>query len=491
MPMPVPGASPDRDSVPVLPPPPPATQNQALLDAISPAPAAARRPPPPLEVRAPADPARRTNDRPPPATPVAGHRPPAADDFNTMVEGAPIIDPDDPRAQDAPLVPAAPIVSPYPVVSTANKSGITPPPTRVQRPEALADRPFTPPKVHPVPSVPEPGLVPAARYAIDFWRARYQRRGAIKQLAIEIKQDTEALDQVLGALGRVARDARVDGRVFSAENAAISTAEQRVATLQREHADVDARKGDENSKYVDIEAERNAKLAEAERMVSEAQSELAHLEGLRRGLRDNKKDFDRRQKAYLKAAEDADRQSTAAQMNESRADLRRTAEHHRKEAAALEPERQDIDRKLAQLDRPIGEAAAKLDAAKAELDAAKRSLSDAREGHTHRLAELDAEQKRKAREMAQADAEIQRRLVTLGTLVNLNRIEDRTGEFTELYARIDRLRGAITARTTEIEKLTAERETYDRPTLIRGIAVMGGAIVAFIALIVILRAIIF
>src|SRR6185503_621328 len=169
-----------------------------------------------------------------------------------------------------------------------------------------------------------------------------------------------------------------------------------------------------------------------------------------------------------------------------RQDLRRGAEQHRKEAAALEPERQDIDRKLASMERPISEATARLDAAKAELDAAKRSLADAREGHTHRLAELDAEQKRKAREIAQAEAEIARRLVTLGTLVNLNRIED--PRFEELYQRIDRLRGAITARTTEIERLTAEREAYDRGTLVRGVATIGGALVLMIALVAVLRA---
>nr|MBA3538266.1 hypothetical protein [Deltaproteobacteria bacterium] len=112
-----------------------------------------------------------------------------------------------------------------------------------------------------------------------------------------------------------------------------------------------------------------------------------------------------------------------------------------------------------------------------------------REGHTHRLAELDAEQKRKTREIGLAEGEITRRLVTLGTLVNLNRIED--AQFSELYQRIDRLRGAITSRTMEIEKLTAEREAYDRGTLVRGLTVIGGAIVAFIAFIVILRAIIF
>jgi hypothetical protein len=364
--------------------------------------------------------------------------------------------------------------------------GVEPPPTRIQRPEALVDRPFTPPQVSPVPEIPEPGLVQSARYAVRFAKARWQRRGAIRALGSDIKQDTDALDQVLGALGGVARTAGVDGRVFAGENAAITAAEQRGEQIKREHNEVDTRKLEENSKFVEVERERNAKLGEAERMVDEAQKELAQLEAQRRGLRDKRKELERRQKAYLKAAGDSDKQTGSSELGDARLELRRAAEQHRREAAALEPERQDIDRRVTALERPIAEVTAKLDAGKAELDSAKRSLADAREGHNHRLAELDAEQKRKAREIAQAEAEIARRLVTLGTLVNLNRIED--PQFDELYQRIDRLRGAITARTTEIERLTAEREAYDRGHLVRGIAAISGAIVLFIALIVILRA---
>ena len=360
-----------------------------------------------------------------------------------------------------------------------------PPPTRIQAP--LVDRPFAPPQVLPIPEIPEPGLYASARYAVRFGRARWQRRGAIKLLGVEIKQDTEALDQVLGALGKVARTAKIAGRVFSAENAAIDAVEERIVKLGQEGTEVDARRADENSKFIDVERERNSKLADADKLVDEVQRELAALETQRRNARDKRKELERRQKAYLKAAEDNEKQSSHAQMGDQRQELRRSAEQHRKEAAGLEPDRQEIDRRLAGLEKPIGDVTTKLDAAKAELDAAKRSLNDAREGHTHRLAELDAEQKRKGREVTQAESEISRRLVTLGTLVNLNRIED--SQFDELYQRIDRLRTAITSRTTEIEKLAAEREAYDRGTLLRGVAAMGGAFVAFIALIVILRAI--
>ena len=492
-----PGAMP-RESVPSLPPPPsvddswtgnpnaPTPQQQSLLDALSPGPAAQRRDAAP-DPRFIGD-RRGLNVRPgspPPPTPPPRVKPPTAPPPLPADRSRPA---ERPKTASVPPVPKSQplIIEDYPR-RLETPTGPEPPPTRIHRAEALVDRPFTPPAVSQVPEIPEPGLLHAARYAYQFAIARWQRRGAIKQLGIEIKQDTEALDQVLGALGRAARGARVEGRVFSAENAAITAAEERVSLLQKENTEVDGRKVEENSKFVDVERERNEKLVEAEKMVEEAQRELQHLEAQRRSLRDRRKELERRQKAYLKNADDSDRQAGAAPLGDQRQELRRSAEGHRKEAAALEPDKQEIDRRLASLERPISEATARLDAAKAELDAAKRSLNDAREGHTHRLAELDAEQKRKAREVGLAEAEIQRRLVTLGTLVNLNRIED--PQFAELYQRIDRLRGAITARTTEIEKLTAEREAYDRGTLVRGVSTIGGAFVALIALIVILRAV--
>jgi hypothetical protein len=489
-PPPIPPSAPQvaRDSAPSLPPPPAIDERQQLLDALSPPPAAERRPPPPSQPPPMGEPARRKSDSAqPPMRPGSGSQPPPIANPAPRPKVPTRPPPAAPHLETFGDIDTAPTGAPFHMAVTPSRTSSfsEPPPTRVQ--QQMGDRPFTPPKVLPVPEIPEPGLVNAARYAYFFWRARWQRRGAIRQLGVEIKQDTEALDQVLGSLGRAARGANVEGRVFSAENSAISEAEGRINALKGESGEADRRKAEESSKFVDVERERTTKLSEAERQVEEVQRELSHLEAQRRSERDKRKELERRQKAHLKAAEDHDRQATTSQMGDQRNELRRTAEGHRREAGALDPERQELDRRLSALDRPISEATAKLDAAKAELDAAKRSLNDAREGHTHRLAELDAEQKRKAREVALAESEIARRLVTLGTLVNLNRIED--GRFAELYERIDRLRGAITARTTEIEKLTAEREAYDRGTLVRGIVTIGGAFVALIALIVIFRAI--
>ena len=246
------------------------------------------------------------------------------------------------------------------------------------------------------------------------------------------------------------------------------------------------RKQDENVKFEEIERQRVAIVTDAERVTSDAQRDVTTYEAQRRSLRDKRKDLERRQKAYLQAAEARESDAERSPMGDARAELRRTAEGHRREAASLDPERQDLERKIAAVERPLSSAQAKLEAAKAELDAAKRALADAREGHRHRLAELDAEHARKLREHELAEAEIVRRLVTLGTLINLNRIA--RPEFAELYQRIDRLRTAINARTTEIDRLIAERAAYDRPSLLRGYAVLAGVVVLIIAFIAIILA---
>jgi len=416
---------------------------------------------------------------PPPAPPASS---PAAAAAPAPAPAAPV--------QGSPVAGAT--MTPAPTPSATKLPGrdhtnLDPPPTRIVRSDEMADRPFTPPQVLPIPGVPEPGLVNAARYSVTFARARWQRRRAVKLLQVEIKSDTDALDVVLGTLGREARGLAIDNRVLAAENNAITEAEKKKDQLIAAAGELVGRRNEENAKFEEIERERTIKLTEAEKVLEEAQRELGNLEAQRRGLRDKRKELERRQKAYLQAAEERDGETGNTALGSARDELRRLAEGHRREAASLDPERQDLERRLAALDRPIAAAQAKVEAARGELDQQRRSLNDAREGHRHRLAELEAEQNRKSREQDLLSAEIHRRLVTLGTLINLHRVE--RPEFGELYERIDRLRSAINARTTEIDRLTAERDAYDRPSLLRGYAVLGGVIVAVITLVVIILAI--
>lgn len=364
----------------------------------------------------------------------------------------------------------------------------TPPPTRVGSTTGPVKTPFEPPDVVPVPEVPEPGLINAAGYAVSFTRAHWQRRSVIKNLDSTIKKDTVRMDDELGTLGKHARSLGVDNRVLEAENQAIDEAENRHATLERECAQLSHRQAEEDRSFAKLEGERQSKVDDGQGALDKVQQELATLEAQRRGLRDKFKVVERQLKSLVKSIEEREEQAAKASMGDARAGLRQAVEDLRKDARALEPEKQDIEQRLVEFERPISQAMARIEARKAELDAARRSLDDAREGHRHRLAELEAEQSRKKHELAQAGAEIQRRLVTLGTLVNLHRIE--RPEFDDLYARIDELRGAIGARSSEIDRLAAEREAYDRGSLVRGFFVLAGGVAVIVIFFAVVIAII-
>ncbi len=439
-------------------------------------------PPPVASIRLPAlDPTtqrRKSTTLPPPVPSPA-----------VVVASAPARQPASPLTPLPPKLPPPPPPTPSAVrIPGRDATRLDPPPTRIIRDEALADRPFTPPAVIPVPGVPDPGFVNLARYAITFGRARWQRRRAVKLLHVEIKSDTDALDGVLLQLGRDARAVGVDNRVLAAENQAITDAGTRRDQATQLGVEIGNRKLEETAKYQEIERERTIKVTEGEKVLEEAQRELSTLEAQRRGVRDKRKELERRQNAYVKAAEQRDTEAGNSPMGDTRGELRRLADGHRREAASLDPERQDLERRMASLERPIGYAQSKVEQAKAELDQLRRSLADAREGHRHRQAELDAEANRKSRERDLIDGEINRRLVNLGTLINLHRVE--RPEFEELYRRIDRLRNAINARTTEIDRLTAERDAYDRGSLLRGYAVLAGVGVLVITFVVIILALV-
>ncbi|MBT8496247.1 MAG: hypothetical protein KJO07_24595, partial [Deltaproteobacteria bacterium] len=362
----------------------------------------------------------------------------------------------------------------------------SPPPTRVAVQtdhEALGHRPI---QVVPVPEVPESGLWPAARYALSFVRARWQRRKAIKKLRGHIGEDTGRLDAVLGRLGAEARAVDVRTPALAAENEAIDSAERRRTKLDHDCAELGNRRAEENSRFAEIETERQAKVTEAESILEKAQNELGSLEAQRRSLRDKRKAADKKQKSYVKAADDREGEADKRQLGSEQEQLRASARTLRQDAADLDPERQDIERRLSALEKPISKVTAKVETLKAELESVRRSLNDAKEGHRLRLAEIEAEQGRKTRELAQAESEIQRRLITLGTLVNLNRIE--RPEFDDAYDQIDRLRGAIGGRSNEIDRLAAERDAYDKGSIIRGALTVAGAVLILLTVVLILVA---
>jgi chromosome segregation ATPase len=342
------------------------------------------------------------------------------------------------------------------------------------------------PFVGPMPEAPDSGLFSPIKYSIDFTRARWQRGKAIRFHRDRVRQDTRVLSGVLYELGTAVRVLGIDNRATAGEMRAIDEIEQRREQLGGETVELQRRQAEENARFGELEGERAAKVAEAETALTTATAELETIESQRRALKESRKTIERQQKAYLETADKRELDAGKLPLGDERTALRRASEDHRRETAALDTERQEVERKLAALERPHAQGTAKVESLKAELVAARRSLEDAREGHRHRLSELDAEHGRKGKEIHLAAGEIHQRLVTLGTIVNLNRVE--RPELDDLYIRIDTSREAIGERSRLIDRLAAERESYVRGALLRGAAALGLSVIALLAIILVLVA---
>ncbi len=349
---------------------------------------------------------------------------------------------------------------------------------------AAIDRTFKPPDLRPIPPVPEPGIFNTMRYATAVSLARWQRRSAIKQLKIDITDSTAGLDELLGMLGRRARELGVERPHLAAENAALRAAEERRGHIEQTRTELRERQESESRSYTQLENERVGHVSAAEAALARGKHELTSLEAQRRGMREKRKTLQRQQKDYLKAAENREEQAAKASEDEARAELTKAAEEFRRDAAALDPECEDLERRIADLDKPIAQAVAKVESLQGALDATRQGLNEVRESHRHRQAEIEAEQGRRNRELSQAEAEIQRRLISLGTLIDLHRIGEPA--FAEIYERIDRSRSAIGVRSTEIDRLAAEREAYDRNSLARGFAGIGTSVFLLVLIAVLL-----
>jgi hypothetical protein len=398
-----------------------------------------------------------------------------------------------------PVPPSRPPLSPLHLGPTAELKRTQPTPTgpRPPSPGLLPPRreetpsgattSVPPPGLEDLPSaglgaLPEPpdfGLFDSTRYTIAFARARVKRKRAIRLLQNEIQSQVAALDSVLLLLGRDVRAMKLEHRAFREEMRALDASEANRSIAEKTLGDLVSRRGEEVLKYEDIQRELSAKLATREEDAKNATRILAEMETRRKFLRERKRDLDKVHREKVKSAEaredQADKEVTSG---DDRTALRRSAHDIRREASKLSPEKEEVDKELAASEKPYREAVQKAETSRAELEAARDALERAREGHRYRLSEIEHEQGRKGTDVKLADGEIQRRLVTLGTLVNLNRLDQ--PELKPLYDRIDQLRAGIAAREQEVERLIAERNAYDRGGIIRGVAVLGGLVVLMI-----------
>jgi chromosome segregation ATPase len=139
------------------------------------------------------------------------------------------------------------------------------------------------------------------------------------------------------------------------------------------------------------------------------------------------------------------------------------------------------------LDAPIAELEQQLGAAREGLTQAQAGLVSARQTNADTTQTLQGARARNDEIRVTAEKGIRLRLTSTGTLLNLHRLD--TPQYRvklgPIYARLDELKHTATAREARIAALDAERRGYDRSAMQRGLIAVGGALGAFLLLLVI------
>jgi hypothetical protein len=386
---------------------------------------------------------------PPPVPPPPPPRPALDEDAPTTIDLPPALSP-----------------SARTLARTPTPGGVMPDNARVETAAHLADMARALPVMPPVPDGAPHHL---AIYAVKVVAARHRRKTVMKLLTTDVARDTGSLEIVFAELGKIARKVKLESKALVEENGYIDEAERRRGIAEQACAALTGKKTEENARFEKAERDVAGRLGDRESVLGELAAELDRLDAERKSLRDRKRAVERKQRAILDGVKGLGEDSLA--------EARRAADH-------LGTDKAELDRALAGTEVPFNDLMARVRDAKADVDVRKRELANAREGHRQRLAELEAESAGKFRELQSAENEIGRRLVTLGTILNLNRIEH--PELGSTYARGDSLRGQIHLRQTEIERLGAERDAYDRASALRGGLILALASLALLSAILVI-----
>lgn len=450
----VPSTPPPERKVPSTPPPPPKPSRKASI------------PPPSGELR-------RSDSIP------------LSDEPSATVPSVMVDDP--PLESLLPPVAPRPVSKPPPapgplVVADPRSFAVieTPPPAILQPlPPELAMLP-------PMPLAPaSPGLFSSVTYLYPVARAYLARRTAQSRVRTMLAGDQRALDGALGELGRAARDARLEAPALREEMRELEQGEQRRAGVEAEALQIGERRGNEVELFAQKEVDAQAAIATQEEMVRKADEELRLIAEQRRteqqllsGVDAEIKTLERKAQALeARAAKGppGDPQAAAAAQEAAQA---------RSLAGGMAPRRAEIPPRIAELEGPLAEKTQAVQAARTELAAARKGLAllagekrDALAAFDQRLTHLGSEQQKAA-------GEISRRFVTIGTLLNLNRVED--DRFTALYARVDELKAALTDREALIARLESERNGFDHAAVQKGLLLVGSGVGVLLVLSLIL-----
>lgn len=344
----------------------------------------------------------------------------------------------------------------------------------------------------PMPAGPSSsGLVAAVQYLVPVARGIWTRHQAQRTLKSQLHDDQRLLDGVLRDLGRAAREQELSVPVLADEMARVRDQEQRRARLETERAQAEAAREQERHSFAAEEAASQRELDRLQAELAAAEQELAHKQEERRAHVVEWGQLEGRIREAERLATQAEARAVKAEStpgiengDEMAAQARAQVEQAASEAKSLQPASAAAKAKAEALDGPIATLASKVGEHRTDLDQRRHDRSRAAREHERAVADVEEQQQQAEARRGEVEQEISQLFVSMGTLLNLNRIEG--PRFAPLYARVDELKSSLSAREEAIVRLESERRAYDRTAVQKGLLVLGGAAGLLVLLVIVL-----
>lgn len=370
--------------------------------------------------------------------------------------------------QPTPLRPGTGAAATGPKATGGVPTGPVPTGALLTRSAPIPLRPMAPIPVSPS----SPGALSAVLYLVPVARGLAERRREQARIRKLLQVEQQSLDGILSQLGRAAHEERLDLPPLTDETTLLRQAEDRRDRAQRQIAQLSVRKTTE-------EQRASAHSAESRRAIDRLSGEANHLEAELRQRADHR----RRHQAELarldgilrtlsRTAELADqRAAERAHDPQAASQARAQGDSARGQAEALYPQRDAAQREVAQTEGPIAELTEKLGAVRSELGLVRQDLQRHEQDQAKLMQALDEDLKLQHAEREAAEREMQQRMMTVGTLVNLNRAGGT--RFAPLYQQVDDVKGRLSGYESALARLDTESESIDRHAVQRGLIVLG------------------
>jgi chromosome segregation ATPase len=316
------------------------------------------------------------------------------------------------------------------------------------------------------------------RYVWQAARDTYKKKTEITRLRKLIVVEQQKLDRVLSTLGRQARAADLGLPALADEMRAAKTLEAEREASRARIGEQEQKRALEIERFRGVETEQQAAIARADQVVTKLSEDLAARISERAGHRAGMNRLDGQLKSLARQAQAKEADAVKAVDPTSQGVLRGEVDVLRVQIAALEPERAKFAQRASDLDAPIAELEAQVTSARDEASRLKRDLGEASRAHQTALAAFAAEIEAEQRRIAASDRELSLKFVTLGTILNLNRVAGDTLD--PLYREFDEVKGVITEHEDQIVRLESEIRSYDRSQLQKGVITLAAGLLLLI-----------